>query len=57
VLAGSPNEIADRLNDMRETLSNDRYIMHMDVGNVPHAAVMKSIELFGTEVMPQLARG
>ena len=55
VLAGSPNEIVDRLSDMHETLGNDRYIMHMDVGNVPHAAVMKSIELFGTEVMPQLA--
>jgi alkanesulfonate monooxygenase SsuD/methylene tetrahydromethanopterin reductase-like flavin-dependent oxidoreductase (luciferase family) len=55
VLAGSPNEIVDRLSDMHATLGNDRYIMHMDVGNVPHQAVMKSIELFGTEVLPQVA--
>jgi hypothetical protein len=27
----------------------------MDIGNVPHADVMKSIELFGTEVLPQVA--
>ena len=55
VLAGSPNEIVDRLSAMHDTLKHDRYIMHMDVGNVPHAAVMKSIELFGTEVLPRVA--
>jgi alkanesulfonate monooxygenase SsuD/methylene tetrahydromethanopterin reductase-like flavin-dependent oxidoreductase (luciferase family) len=55
VMAGSPSELVDRLSAMHETLKHDRYIMHMDVGNVPHAAVMKSIELFGTEVLPQVA--
>jgi alkanesulfonate monooxygenase SsuD/methylene tetrahydromethanopterin reductase-like flavin-dependent oxidoreductase (luciferase family) len=54
VIAGSAQEVIDRLSDMHAALGNDRYIMHMDVGNVPHSAVMKSIELFGTEVLPQL---
>ncbi|MEN9751562.1 MAG: hypothetical protein RLZZ600_609 [Actinomycetota bacterium] len=55
IMAGSVSETVERLGQMFTTLKNDRYIMHMDVGNVPHADVMRSIEAFGTEVMPQLA--
>lgn len=55
ILAGTPSEIVDRLTTMHDRLKNDRYIMHMDVGNVPHRDVMHSIELFATEVLPYVA--
>ena len=55
IIVGTPNEVADRLAAIHEHLQHDRHILHMDIGNVPHADVMKSIELFGTEVLPQVA--
>lgn len=54
IIAGDPNEVADRIAKIRESLTHDRHILQMDIGNVPHAVVMKSIELFGTKVLPQL---
>lgn len=54
IIAGDPNEVADRIAIIHESLRHDRHILQMDIGNVPHAVVMKSIELFGTEVLPQL---
>ena len=54
IIAGDPNEVADRIAKIRESLKHDRHILQMDIGNVPHAVVMKSIELFGTKVLPQL---
>lgn len=56
ILAGSPNEVADRIAAIWQALGHDRHILHMDIGNVPHAQVMQSIELLGTLVLPQLAK-
>jgi alkanesulfonate monooxygenase SsuD/methylene tetrahydromethanopterin reductase-like flavin-dependent oxidoreductase (luciferase family) len=55
IIAGDPNEVADRLAAIQAELKHDRHILHFDIGNIEHAAVMKSIELFGTRVMPQVA--
>lgn len=55
IIVGTPNEVADRIAAIHESLHHDRHILHMDIGNVPHADVMQSIELFGTEVLPQLS--
>lgn len=55
IIAGSPNEVADRISAIHSALHHDRHILHMDIGNVPHDEVMASIELLGTEVLPQLA--
>lgn len=54
IIVGTPNEVADRLAAIHAELKHDRHILHMDIGNVPHAEVMKSIELLGTEVLPQV---
>ncbi len=35
-----------------ELFANQRYVGQMSVGAVAHADVMRSIELFGTEVAP-----
>lgn len=54
VIAGDPNEVADRLAAIHSELKHDRHILQFDIGNIEHSLVMKSIELFGTKVLPQL---
>lgn len=53
-MVGSPSEIIDRMLEVRDVLGIDRYILQMDLSNVEHSLVMKSIELLGTEVAPAL---
>jgi alkanesulfonate monooxygenase SsuD/methylene tetrahydromethanopterin reductase-like flavin-dependent oxidoreductase (luciferase family) len=55
IIAGDANEVADRLAAIHSELRHDRHILHFDIGNIDHVAVMKAIELFGTKVLPQLA--
>ena len=54
ILAGDANEVADRLAAIHAELNHDRHILHFDIGNIEHAAVMKAIELFGNKVLPQV---
>src|SRR6476660_4241795 len=49
---GSPEQVAEKLLFEHELFGPDRYIAQMSVGAVSHADVMRSIELFGTEVAP-----
>ncbi len=54
IIAGDVNEVADRLAAIHAELKHDRHILHFDIGNIEHSAVMKAIELFGTKVLPQV---
>ncbi|MGW4485291.1 LLM class flavin-dependent oxidoreductase [Amycolatopsis sp. NPDC004368] len=56
LFVGSPNEVADRLITVGKLTGADRYAMQMDWSGVPHAKVMKAIELLGTEVLPQVRK-
>ncbi len=49
---GSPEEVATKILFEHELFDNDRYIGQMSVGAVAHKDVMRSIELFGTQVAP-----
>ncbi len=49
---GSPEEVATKILFEHELFGNDRYIGQMSVGAVSHQDVMRSIELFGTQVAP-----
>src|SRR2546423_8885538 len=49
---GSAEEVAEKILYEHELFANDRYIAQMSVGAVAHSDVMRSIELFGTEVAP-----
>jgi probable LLM family oxidoreductase len=49
---GSPAQVTEKLLFEHELFGHDRYIAQMSVGAVAHADVMRSIELFGTEVAP-----
>ena len=52
VAAGSPEQVAEKILFEHELFANSRYIGQMSVGAVAHADVMRSIELFGTQVAP-----
>jgi probable LLM family oxidoreductase len=54
LLTGSPAEVADRLITVGSLVKADRYALQMDWSGVPHDVVMKSIELLGTQVLPQV---
>jgi probable LLM family oxidoreductase len=49
---GSSEEVAEKILFEHELFGNDRYVGQMSVGAVAHPDVMRSIELFGTEVAP-----
>ncbi|TMM04395.1 MAG: LLM class flavin-dependent oxidoreductase [Actinobacteria bacterium] len=49
---GSPEQVAEKILFEHELFDNDRYIAQMSVGAVRHRDVLRSIELFGTEVAP-----
>jgi hypothetical protein len=44
--------VAEKLLFEHELFGHQRYVAQMSVGAVEHRDVMRSIELFGTEVMP-----
>lgn len=56
LFVGSPQQVAEKILLQREILGFDRFLLHVSVGTLPHAQVMKAIELFGTEVAPAVRR-
>ena len=56
VFVGGPNEVAERILHLHQLLGHTRQILQMDVGGMPHATFLKSIELLGTEVLPQIRK-
>ena len=52
VAVGSPEQVAEKILMEHELFSNQRYVGQISVGAVPHADVMRAIELFGSEVAP-----
>jgi probable LLM family oxidoreductase len=52
LLVGSPAQVAERILAVHEALGQQRLLLQMDVGGVAHRDLMRSIELFGTEVAP-----
>jgi probable LLM family oxidoreductase len=53
---GSPQELIDKILFEHELFANDRFLLHISVGTLPHDKVMKAIELFGTKVAPVVRR-
>jgi probable LLM family oxidoreductase len=49
---GSPEQVAEKLLYEHELFGHQRYLAQMSVGAVAHADVLRSMELFGTEVAP-----
>jgi len=53
---GSPQEVAEKILFQHEIFRHDRFLVQFSVGRLPHKTVMRSIELFGTEVAPLVRR-
>ena len=53
---GSPQEVIDKILRQHEALGHQRYLMQMSVGTLPHAKLMRSIELLGTKVAPAVRK-
>jgi probable LLM family oxidoreductase len=52
LLVGSPQEVIDKILFEHELFGNERFLLQLTVGSMPHAKVMRAIELFGTVVAP-----
>jgi probable LLM family oxidoreductase len=56
LFVGSAAEVTDKILRQQEILGFHRFLLHVSVGTLPHAQVMKAIEMFGTEVAPAVRR-
>ena len=53
---GSPAEVTEKILYQHEIFEHERFLIQFTVGSIPHDKVMRSIELFGTEVAPVVRR-
>jgi probable LLM family oxidoreductase len=49
---GSPQQVIEKILFQHEIFGHQRFLVQFSVGTLPHAAIMRSIELYGTEVAP-----
>lgn len=52
--AGSPETVAQKIASTIRTLNADRFDLKYANGTMPHSMLMKSIELYGTQVIPRV---
>jgi probable LLM family oxidoreductase len=52
LLVGSPQEVIDKVLAQHEIFGHTRFMAQVTVGPMPHAQVMRAIELLGTVVAP-----
>lgn len=56
LLVGSPQEVIDKILYEHELFGNTRFLAQMSMGEMPHHNVMKSIELYGSIVVPAVRK-
>lgn len=56
LMVGSVQQVIDKILYEHELFGNTRFMAQASVGNVPHKMTMKSIELFGTKVVPVIRK-
>jgi probable LLM family oxidoreductase len=52
VIAGTPDEVIEKILFHHEVFGHTRYNMQLSVGAMPHHLVLRAIELLGTKVAP-----
>lgn len=52
LVIGSPQEVIEKIARISQIFDNERFVMQMSVGHLPHDAMMRGIELYGTQVAP-----
>ena len=56
LFVGSPEQIVEKILYQHELFGHERFLIQLTVGPMPHAEVMRAIELLGTEVAPVVRR-
>jgi probable LLM family oxidoreductase len=56
LMVGSVQQVVDKILYEHEIFGNTRFLAQASVGFVPHDKVLKSIELFGTKVVPEIRK-
>ena len=56
LFVGSPDEVVEKILYQHEFFRHDRFMIQFSVGTLPHAELMKSIELYGTKVAPAVRK-
>jgi probable LLM family oxidoreductase len=51
---GSPGQVVEKILHQHEIFDHQRFMIQFTVGAIAHDKVMRSIELFGTEVAPEV---
>ncbi len=51
-LVGGPREVVEKILFQHEIFGHQRTLIQFSVGTLPHRSIMRSIELYGTEVAP-----
>ena len=54
LLIGSPDEVAEKIVNLHKVFNNDRILIQMAIGAMPHKDVLRAIELLGTKVAPSV---
>jgi alkanesulfonate monooxygenase SsuD/methylene tetrahydromethanopterin reductase-like flavin-dependent oxidoreductase (luciferase family) len=52
LVVGSPEQVVEKILFEHELFGHRRFLAQMSVGNLPHAKVLRAIELLGTVVAP-----
>jgi hypothetical protein len=48
--------VIEKILFQHEIFGHERFLVQFSVGTMPHASIMRSIELYGTEVAPGVRR-
>ncbi|MBT8400403.1 MAG: LLM class flavin-dependent oxidoreductase [Rhodothermia bacterium] len=56
LLVGDPDEIVEKMLREYELFRYDRFLIQLTVGTLPHADVLRAIELLGTKVAPAVRK-
>ncbi|THF53727.1 LLM class flavin-dependent oxidoreductase [Allorhizobium terrae] len=52
LFVGSPETVAEKIIAHHKIFKNDRFLLQMAIGPMPHKEIMKGIELYGSKVAP-----
>lgn len=55
-VVGSPQQVVEKILHQHEIFGHDRFLLQMSVGTIPHNKLLRSIELFATEVAPAVRK-
>ena len=56
MLLGNPQQVIDKILFEHELFGMTRFMIQFSVGTLPHAVIMRSIELYGTKVAPAVRK-